>query len=115
MQIDEELKQTIIEEYLAANPTPETSAEIIKEIAENFDVSPNGVQLALVSAKVFVKKEQPVGKKTEASTGTKRVSKDAAINDLRAAIVAKGAEVDEEILGKLTGKAAVYFKTVIAG
>ena len=115
---NEKLKQTIIDKYLAAEPTPETSTEIVKEIAEELDQSPNKVRMLLVNAQIYVKKDatstskEGTAKKT-AGEGTKRVSKESQIAALKAAIVAKGATVDDDILDKLTGKAAAYFTTVL--
>lgn len=115
---NDKLKQTIIDKYLAAEPTPETSTEIVKEIAEELDQSPNKVRMLLVNAQVYVKKDatstskEGTAKKT-AGEGTKRVSKESQIAALKAAIVAKGATVDDDILDKLTGKAAAYFTTVL--
>ena len=115
----DELKQEVIAKYEAAGPTPDNSTEIIKDIAEEIEMSPNGVRMVLVQAGVYVKKEASSGSsKTTAKTGgsgegSKRVSKESAIADLKAAIEAKGAEVDEDILSKLTGKAAVYLLGVI--
>jgi len=115
---NEKLKQTIIDKYLAAEPTPETSTEIVKEIAEELDQSPNKVRMLLVNAQVYVKKDatstskEGTAKKT-VGEGTKRVSKESQIAALKAAIVAKGATVDDDILDKLTGKAAAYFTTVL--
>lgn len=114
----DELKQEVISKYEAAGPTPENSTEIIKDIAEEIEMSPNGVRMVLVQAGVYVKKEAGAsgGKSTtkkESDTGSKRVSKESAIADLKAAIEAKGADVDEDILSKLTGKAAVYLLGVI--
>ena len=37
-------------------PTPETSMEVVKEIAEELDESPNGVRMILTKAGVYVKK-----------------------------------------------------------
>lgn len=115
----EELKQQVIEAYQGADPTPETSTEIIKDIAEEYEQSPNGVRMVLVQAGVYVKKEAAAtntpGKTATKATGTGRVSKEAAISALRAAIVAKNKPVDDEILDKLTGKAAVYLTSVISG
>lgn len=114
----EEDKQSAIEAYKAGNPTPENSTELIKEIAEEMEQSANGVRMVLVQAGVYVKKEATTstskGGSTKAS-GNPRVSKESQIAELRAAIEAKGAEIDDEILSKLTGKAAVYFTKVIAG
>jgi len=110
----DELKSEVIQKYEAAGPTPDNSTEIIKDIAEEIEMSPNGVRMVLVQAGVYVKKEAGSGSsKTASGEGSKRVSKESAIAELRAAIEAKGAEVDEDILSKLTGKAAVYLLAVI--
>ncbi len=114
----DELKEKVIEMYQAAEPTPETSTEIIKDIAEEIDMSPNGVRMVLVQAQVYVKKDPGAGSKSTAKKegeGTKRVSKESAIAELRAAIEGRGVAVDEDILSKLTGKAAVYFISVLKG
>lgn len=113
----DELKQEVIAKYEAAGPTPENSTEIIKDIAEEFEQSPNGVRMVLVQAGVYVKKDPAAGStsKTKTATGDKpaRVSKESAIADLTAAIEAAGKPVDTDILSKLTGKAAVYFLSVL--
>ncbi len=113
-----ELKEEVKARYLAAEPTEENSLEIIKEIADDIEMSPNGVRMVLVQEKVYVKKSAaPAGGKTtakkEAGEGTKRVSKESAIAELRDAIENIGAAIDEDILSKLTGKAAVYFLSVL--
>lgn len=113
----EEQKVQVIAAYKAAEPTPETSTEIIKDIAEEMEQSPNGVRMILVQAGVYVKKEaaskDSKDGKTASGDAPKRVSKESQINALRAAIEEKGATVDDEILEKLTGKAAAYFVTVL--
>jgi hypothetical protein len=113
----DELKASVIEKYEGAEPTPETSTEIIKDIAEEIEMSPNGVRMVLVQAGVYVKKEAGSGtaKTKTAATGDKpaRVSKESAIGELREAIEAAGKPVDDDILSKLTGKAAVYFLSVL--
>ena len=112
----EELKKEVIEKYEAAGPTPESSTEIIKDIAEEIEMSPNGVRMVLVQAGVYVKKEAgsaPTKTSKPSGDGAKRVSKESSIAELRAAIEAAGKEVDEDILSKLTGKAAVYFLSVL--
>jgi hypothetical protein len=116
----DELKQEVIAKYEGAGPTPENSTEIIKDIAEEIEMSPNGVRMVLVQAGVYVKKDPsaaPAGKTKTASTGDKpaRVSKESAIAELTAAIEEAGKTVDADILSKLTGKAAVYFLGVIKG
>ena len=113
----DELKATVIEAYTSAEPTPENSSEIIKEIAEEHEQSPNGVRMVLVQAGVYVKKEPAAGGKTKAEPkgdGPKRVSKESSIAALRAAIELRGGVIDDEILEKLTGKAAIYFTSVIS-
>ena len=112
----EELKQEVIAKYEGAGPTPESSTEIIKDIAEEIEMSPNGVRMVLVQAGVYVKKEAGASTtKTKAPSGdgTKRVSKESSIAELRAAVEAARNAVDEDILSKLTGKAAVYFLSVL--
>ena len=109
----DELRTQVIKEYTDANPTPTTTTEIIKDIADNLGegFTSNGVMAILVKAKVYMKKETATTtKKTE---GSKRVNKADAINSLKDVIEALGLEPDDEIIGKLTGKAAVYFTGVI--
>jgi hypothetical protein len=113
----DEQKQDAISQYEAGKPTPENSTELIKEIADSMEQSPNGVRMVLVQAGVYVKKEAASGGsagKTEKAEGTKRVSKESQIAELTEALKAKGADVDAEILSKLTGKAAAYFTAVLA-
>ena len=114
----DELKASVIEKYENAGPTPENSTEIIKDIAEEIEMSPNGVRMVLVQAGVYVKKDPaaPSTSKTKTATaGDKpaRVSKESAIGDLRQALTDANKPVDEDILSKLTGKAAVYFLSVL--
>lgn len=56
-QWTDELKAKVIEMYEGADPTPETSTEIIKDIADEIEASPNGVRMVLVQAGVYVKKK----------------------------------------------------------
>lgn len=117
MAWDEALKTQAIAAYKAASPTPETSTEIIKDIAEELEQSPNGVRMVLVQAGVYVKKEAASGtSKTSKADGegSKRVSKEDAINALKTAIENAGADINDEVLDKLTGKAAVYLTEVIS-
>ena len=110
----DEKKAEVIAAYEAQNPTPENSMEIVSDIAEEFEESPNGVRMVLTKAGVYVKKA-PATKAASSggSTGGGRVSKAAAIEALTAALTDAGQEVDEEIISKLTGKAAMYFAGVI--
>lgn len=116
----EERKAKAIELYTSKDPSSEDNAEVLKEIAEELGegVSANGVRMILSVAGVYKKKEtassKPAADKGEKAEGTKRVSKDVQFAALRTAIEAKGAEVDEDIISKLTGKAAAYFTTVLS-
>ncbi len=111
----DEKKAEVIEAYEAQNPTPENSMEIVAEIAAEFEESPNGVRMVLTKAGVYVKKAPASGGTSKASGATStRVSKAAAIEALSAALSDAGQDVDEEIVSKLTGKAAMYFAGVIA-
>jgi transposase-like protein len=112
----DELKQTAIDLYLKGEPTPENSMEVVKEVADAMDQSPNGVRMILSKAGVYVKKEAASGaKKATSSTAstTTRVSKEDAHAQLVAAIESRGATVDMEIVSKLTGKAAIYLAGVL--
>ncbi len=108
----DESKAEAVELYTAANPTPETSMEIVKEIADDLGESPNGVRMILTKAGVYVKKT-PAAKASSGSTGGTRVSKAAAQEALIAAITDAGQEVDDDVVSKLTGKAAQYFTKVL--
>lgn len=115
----DEQKQQAIDAYKAGDPTPENSTELIKEIADDMEQSVNGVRMVLVQAGVYVKKDAAAGtSKTKPGTASgdkaPRVSKESQIAALREIIEARGGEVDDEILGKLTGKAAAYFAKVFA-
>lgn len=113
----DEKKQRAIEMYKKGEPTPQNSAELVKEIAEELEESPNGVRLILTSAQVYVKKEPAKaaeGKSEGKSAGGARVSKDALHTALKEQLKRVGAEVDEDIIGKLTGKAASYFSAILA-
>ena len=112
----DEKKAAVIEAYEAANPTPENSMEVVKDIADEFEESPNGVRMILTKAGVYVKKAPAAGGSKSSSNGNGggRVSKAAAIESLSAVISDAGQEIDQEILDKLTGKAAVYFTGVIS-
>ena len=100
MAWDDDKKAQAIEMYEKQDPTPESSMEIVKEIADEMGESPNGVRMILSSAGVYVKKS-PAASSTKSegnsSAGNGRVSKQGAQDSLRAAITD-----------------AVYFTTVIS-
>lgn len=108
----QEQKDEVIAAYQAAEPTPETSMEVVKEIADEFDQSPNGVRMILTKAEVYVKKGPSPSKGANGKGGT-RVSKADSQKALSDAIDAAGCSPDEEIITKLTGKAAVFFTDII--
>ena len=114
MAWDDDKKAAVIAAYEEAGPTPENSMEIVAEIAEEYEESPNGVRMVLTKAGVYVKKAPAAKSASSGSTGGGRVSKAAAIESLTSAITDAGQEVDEEIVSKLTGKAANYFAGIIA-
>ena len=110
----DEKKAEAIEAYQDAEPTPETSMEIVKEIADDLGESPNGVRMILTKAGVYVKKTPAAsGSGTSSGGGSSRVSKAAAQEALVAVLTDVGAEIDNDIVEKLTGKAAEYFAGVM--
>ena len=108
----DEMKAELIEKYEAANPTPDTSTEIVAQLAEEFDVTPNGARSILVRANVYVKKTPSSGS-SSSSSGEKKESKADSLQRLKNVIESQGAELDEAIIDKLTGKAAAYFADTI--
>ena len=110
MAWDDAKKEDVIEAYKNADPTPETSVEIVKEIAEEYEESPNGVRMILTKAGVYVRKTAAASN----GNGSPRVSKADAQQELIAALTSAGQSVDDDIISKLTGKAAKYFAGVIS-
>jgi len=110
---DDDKKAQAVSMYEEAEPTPETSMEIVKDIAEELDESPNGVRMILTKAGVYVKKTPAAKSSGGSKGGGTRVSKAAAAEALIAALGDAGQDVDEEIISKLTGKASQYFTRVI--
>ena len=115
MAWDDDKKAAVIAAYEEQNPTPENSMEIVKEIADEYEESPNGVRMILSKAGVYVKKTPATGSGTSSGGGNggSRVSKAAAQEALVSALTDVGAEIDNDIVEKLTGKAAQYFAGVI--
>lgn len=109
----DELKAQVIEAYESAEPTPETTMDVVKDLAEEFDKTPNGVRIVLSKAGVYVKKTAGSPAKSSGNGGTKRVNKAEAIATLKEAIEKAGKDVDDDICDRLTGKAAVYFTEII--
>jgi len=109
MAWDDDKKAQAVEEYGNSDPTPETSMEIVKRIADELEESPNGVRMILTKAGVYIKKAPASNGNGGGGASSTRVSKQAAQDSLVAAINDKGLDVDEDIISKLTGKAAQYF------
>ena len=108
----DENKAEVIKKYEAKEPTPENSMDIVNELAEEYGATPNGVRMILSKEGVYVKKTP--AKAAAASSGTStRVSKADAQAALKSAISAKGLEPDDDIVDKLTGKAAQYFTEIL--
>ena len=110
MAWDDAKKAEAVDLYNAQEPTPETSMEIVKDVADSLGESPNGVRMILTRAGVYVKKSPT---RSSSSNSIGRVSKVDAQNTLRDAIQDAGQEVDMSIIDKLTGKAAVYITGII--
>ena len=116
-----EKKALVIAEYKAAEPTAANTAEIVKELAEKHEESPNGVRMILMAADAYVKVDQSATAKSGTSSAAKpasdkapRVSKEAQHKALEAQISRLGREVDADIVSKLTGKAAAYFVDILS-
>ena len=67
MAWDDEKKEAVIEAYKSAEPTPETSVEVVKEIAEEYEESPNGVRMILTKAGVYIRKTAAAGTSSNGS------------------------------------------------
>ena len=107
----DESKAEAVELYTSEDPTPETSMEIVKTIADTLGESPNGVRMILTKAGVYVKKAPATS--SAKSNGGGRVSKADSQATLKDALSDAGQDIDGDIIDKLTGKAAVYFAGVI--
>jgi len=109
----QELKAEVVQAYQDSNPTPENSMDIVKKLAEEYEKTPNGIRMILTKADAYIKKAaaEPAAKKEGAAST--RVNKTQAINDLAKIITDNGADIDQEILDKLTGKAAVYLAGIM--
>jgi len=57
MAWDDDKRAEVVAQYEGADPTPETSMEIVKEIADSVGESPNGVRMILTKAGVYIKKD----------------------------------------------------------
>lgn len=110
-----EFKQEVMDAYIERNPTPETTMDIVKDLAQEYEKTANGVRMVLTKGGVYVKKEVTKAA-ASASEGTKstRVNKAEAIDTLKKVIADAGKDVDADICDRLTGKAAVYIAGLLA-
>lgn len=111
MSWTDEKKQEAIDMYVGEEPTPENSMEIVADIAEQLEESPNGVRMILTKAGVYVRKTPAA--KSSGGSGGGRVSVADAQSSLTDALNDAGQEIDSAIISKLTGKAAVYFTSIV--
>ena len=81
------------------------------QIAEELGESPNGVRMILTKAGVYVRKTPAA--KSSGGTGGGRVNVAAAQDELTKAISDMGEDPDTAIIGRLTGKAAMYFANLL--
>jgi hypothetical protein len=109
----DEKKQEAVDMYTAEEPTPENSMEIVKDIADQLEESPNGVRMILTKAGVYVRKTPAPSGGSSSGGGGGRVSVADAQAAVTSALSDAGQEVDAAIISKLTGKAANYFATII--
>jgi len=110
MNWTDELRAEVIEKYKAAEPTPETSIDIVKKIADEYgdDVVSNGIRGILVKAEVYIKATPTTKSTANGKTASTRVNKADAQEALTNLIESLGIEADQDIITKLTGKAAIY-------
>lgn len=112
MAWDDDSRAEAVTMYEQANPTAETSVEIVGDIADQLGQSKNGVRMILSKAGVYIKKEA-AAKTSSTAGGSKRVSKQECQDALSAAITDAGQEPDMDIISKLSGKAAQYLANVL--
>lgn len=115
MAWDDTKKAKVVKMYQEANPTAETSVEIVKSIAEDVEETVNGVRMILSKAGVYISKASAStgGEGKPATEKTTRVSKADSISELKEVISSAGFTPNDEVLDKLTGKQAVYLTSVI--
>jgi|DEB0MinimDraft_12_1074336.scaffolds.fasta_scaffold66325_2 hypothetical protein len=109
---------TMETEYTTDEDRAKSSVEVVKDLADTHGETPNGVRQMLSSAGVYIKATPAKSKSTTPATGTggTRVNKAEAIQTLRNLILQateSPESLDEDILGKMTGKAAQYFAGIL--
>lgn len=101
---------------------PSMTTEVVKQVAEEFGIPANSARLHISRDPrgVYIKKDsakKPAGDGEKKSGGT-RTSKAAAQAELKSALMDAGASEDkvaegEEIIEKMTGKAALFLAELI--
>ncbi|AFQ22265.1 DNA binding protein [Pectobacterium phage My1] len=124
-QWTEELFNELASEYQSKiNAYPEdergtVSMEIVNEVAKAAGVTANGLRIKLTNAGLYVRKTtvtKPAATKGESKSGGARTSKADAHSALRGAFSDAGLEdgfLDDEIIDKLTGKAALHLAEAV--
>lgn len=111
-----EYTEIMEDQYETDKERADATTEVVKQLSEKYDEKPNGTRMVLMGAGVYIKKT-PGTKTTDSASksgGTKRINKAEAQQSLTNTIAAiDPALVDEEIITKLTGKAAAYFVGVL--
>ena len=114
----DEQREEAKELYLNANPTPETTTEIVKDVAETMGQTANGVRMILNKMDdVYIK---AASAKTPSKAGDsdkpKRVSKADSANALIKALEAEAVELSDDdlaVIGRSTGKMTILIKSWI--
>ena len=113
-----ELKAEAISQYVERineflpEDRPAHTLEVIAELATEYGFTKNSMRGVIQQSEHYVKAAKKVAATSE-KPASKRPNKAQAMAELKAAIVDGGAEVNEELIEKLTGIEAVYFTQVI--
>lgn len=110
----EEYQRIMEEEFDTDEQRASVTVEVVKQLADQFGETANGVRMVLQKANVYIKAAAARTTSKSSGEGAKRVNKAEAIQSLKNSISAiDPALVDDDILDKLTGKAAAYLVGVI--
>lgn len=116
IQQTEELKEELVLEYksrLEEFPEEERAdrtMDVVKELATEYGMSPNGIRMILMKRNVYIKKSE---KPKATLEKPKRMSKEAAHAALKDAIEAGGCTADMDVISKLSGVAAQYLASTV--
>lgn len=123
MSWTDESKAEVVEAYVAAIEAAGDDAEAVQaasegmlvSLAEQYNKTPAGVRVILSRENVYVKKTPKAKASATAAEGkAPRVNKAEALAELTDLITGIDTElVDEAIISKFTGKAALWLTTVI--